>query len=181
MFLWWVGFTSARSKAVVLVLFAFVALWCFFGVLSCSLSYDVFSGSPLALWSPYSDSRSWLLCFALVCCLCTVCLGLFAHCLGVIRRLYIVIVVFLGQPFSMLHNCVGLAVYRWTFWHFIYTVHIVALNLYHSSVGFLGSEYKRLCFFFVFFFLFFCCCFFLRLKQWLVLSWWTFTSLKFHL
>ena len=39
----------------------------------------VFGVSCMAEWSPRWERRSWLLCFTLVCGVCTVCSGVFCH------------------------------------------------------------------------------------------------------
>ena len=57
----------------------------------------VLSGSCPALWSPCWERESWLLCFSLVCELCTVCHGSFALSLGVIGRLRSVIIALPGH------------------------------------------------------------------------------------
>ena len=58
----------------------------------------VFSGSYLALWSPYWAKGSWLLCFYLVCGFCIVCSGLLVLPLGVNFRLC---------PVSILHKSIA--------------------------------------------------------------------------
>ena len=71
-----VGFTSGRSKAVVLVLFVLsMALWLFaagFVSTVCPVCCRILYGSCRALGYPSRGGESRLVCFSLVCGVCIV-------------------------------------------------------------------------------------------------------------
>ena len=92
--------TNDRSKSVLALFVLCVTLWLFAAGLFFMLHpvrcfVDVFSGSCLILCSTGWERWNWMLYFSLICGVYTVCHDLFDIPLGVIGRLYYVIVVLL--------------------------------------------------------------------------------------